>query len=151
MLDEAEVEHASIKSLIAQLEDAEPGDELYDAKVKVLTEYVKHHVKEEEGELFPKVKKTNLDLDQLGAEMFERKTELISETDEEEEDQAPAKGLGRPIGRRTRGQRENDLSLARANHRRRSLASAAQLADQPVACGRKSGLRTADLAAIATR
>src|SRR6185295_11102877 len=77
LLDEAEVEHASIKSLVAQLEDAEPGDDLYDAKVKVLTEYVKHHVKEEEGELFPKVRKTDLDLDQLGAEMFERKTELM--------------------------------------------------------------------------
>ena len=76
LLDEAEVEHASIKSLVAQLEEAEPDDDLYDAKVKVLTEYVQHHVKEEEGELFPKVRKTDLDLDQLGAEMFERKLEL---------------------------------------------------------------------------
>ena len=85
LLDEAEVEHASIKSFVAQLEEAEPDEELYDAKVKVLTEYVKHHVKEEEGELFPKVKKTDLDLDQLGAEMFERKTELMAD-DEGEED-----------------------------------------------------------------
>jgi hemerythrin superfamily protein len=85
LLDEAEVEHASIKSLVAQLEEAEPDDDLYDAKVKVLTEYVKHHVKEEEGEMFPKVKKTDLDLDQLGAEMFERKTELMAEADEEED------------------------------------------------------------------
>ena len=76
LLDEAEVEHASIKSLVAQLEEAEPDDDLYDAKVKVLTEYVQHHVKEEEGELFPKVRKTDLDLNQLGAEMFERKVEL---------------------------------------------------------------------------
>jgi len=85
LLDEAEVEHASIKSLVEQLEEAEPDDELYDAKVKVLTEYVKHHVKEEEGEMFPKVKKTDLDLGQLGAEMFERKTELMAEADEEED------------------------------------------------------------------
>lgn len=76
LLDEAEVEHASIKTLVAQLEEAEPDDDLYDAKVKVLAEYVQHHVKEEEGELFPKVRKTDLDLDQLGAEMFERKLEL---------------------------------------------------------------------------
>jgi hemerythrin superfamily protein len=86
LLDEAEVEHASIKSLVAQLEEAEPDDDLYDAKVKVLTEYVKHHVKEEEGELFPKVRKTDLDLDQLGAEMFERKTELMDDSDEDEKD-----------------------------------------------------------------
>jgi hemerythrin superfamily protein len=79
MLDEAEVEHASIKSLVEQLKDAEPGEEMYDAKVKVLCEYVNHHVKEEEGEMFPKVKKAKLDLDELGAEMMERKTELMGE------------------------------------------------------------------------
>ena len=79
MLDEAEVEHASIKSLVEQLQDADPGEEMYDAKVKVLCEYVTHHVKEEEGEMFPKVKKTNLDLEELGAEMMERKQELMDE------------------------------------------------------------------------
>ena len=79
MLDEAEVEHASIKSLVEQLKDADPNEEMYDAKVKVLCEYVTHHVKEEEGEMFPKVKKTDLDLDALGAEMMERKTELMAE------------------------------------------------------------------------
>jgi len=57
LLDEAEVEHASIKSLVAELEEAEPDDDLYDAKVKVLTEYVKHHFKEEEGEMFPRSRK----------------------------------------------------------------------------------------------
>jgi hemerythrin superfamily protein len=86
LLDEAEVEHATIKNLVSELEDAEPGDDLYDAKVKVLAEYVKHHVKEEEGEMFPKVKKADLDLDQLGAEMFERKNELMADNDEVEED-----------------------------------------------------------------
>ena len=79
MLDEAEVEHASIKSLVEQLQDAGPDDEMYDAKVKVLCEYVTHHVKEEEGEMFPKVKKTDLDLDELGAELAERKAELMDE------------------------------------------------------------------------
>jgi len=79
LLDEAEVEHSSIKSLVEQIEAMGAGDELCDAKVKVLSEYVKHHVKEEEGELFPKVKKTDLDLEALGMEMAERKSELMAE------------------------------------------------------------------------
>jgi len=87
MLNEAEVEHASLKSLVEQLEDAEPGDELYDAKVKVLCEYVTHHVKEEEGEMFPKVKKSKLDLAQLGDEMQTRKSELMAEAEDEDEEE----------------------------------------------------------------
>jgi hemerythrin superfamily protein len=79
LLDEAEVEHQSLKSLVEQLETMSPDDELFDAKVKVLSEYVKHHVKEEEGELFPKVKKSDLDLNELGAELSERKNELMAE------------------------------------------------------------------------
>ena len=79
LLDEAEVEHASIKSLVEQLETMRADDELVDAKVKVLSEYVKHHVKEEEDELFPKVKKSALDLEALGEEMAERKSELMAE------------------------------------------------------------------------
>ncbi len=79
IMDEAEVEHSSIGSLVEQLEGARPGDELYDAKVKVLMEYVKHHVKEEEGKMFPKVKKTGLDLDDLGSELASRKAELMAQ------------------------------------------------------------------------
>ena len=56
ILDEATVEHASAKELIAQLNTADPVDPLYDAKVTVLSEYIRHHVKEEEGELFPKLR-----------------------------------------------------------------------------------------------
>jgi hemerythrin superfamily protein len=59
LLDEAEVEHASAKELIAQIQEASPDDELFDAKVKVLGEYINHHVQEEEGEMFPKVRKAN--------------------------------------------------------------------------------------------
>jgi hemerythrin superfamily protein len=79
LIDEAEVEHATLKSLVEQLETMSPDDELYDAKVKVLSEYVKHHVKEEEGEIFPKVKKSDLDLEELGTELSERKSELMAE------------------------------------------------------------------------
>ena len=57
MVPEATVEHATLKSLIAQVEGKEPDGEMFDAKVKVLSEYVKHHVKEEETEMFPRARK----------------------------------------------------------------------------------------------
>jgi hemerythrin superfamily protein len=73
---EALVEHDGAKDLIAQMEEMSPGDKYYDATFKVLGEQVKHHVKEEEGTLFPKVKKLGLDLEALGEEMKYRKEEL---------------------------------------------------------------------------
>jgi hemerythrin superfamily protein len=79
LLDEAEVEHASAKDLIALIMGSSPDEALYDARVQVLAEYVKHHVKEEEKELFPKVKKAGLDLAGLAAEMTERKQSLMGE------------------------------------------------------------------------
>jgi hemerythrin superfamily protein len=79
IVDEAVVEHASAKELIAQIEAMEPGDELYDAKVKVLSEMIEHHVKEEEKEYFPQVKKTDMDLQAIGAQMAARKKELMAE------------------------------------------------------------------------
>jgi len=78
LLNEAEVEHQSAKDLIAQIQASDPSDPLYDAQVKVLGEYVNHHVEEEEGELFPRVKEADLDLDELGAEMSARQEELLS-------------------------------------------------------------------------
>jgi hypothetical protein len=79
LLNEAEVEHASAKDLIAQIEEMEPTEELYDAKVTVLGEYVNHHVEEEESELFKQVKKTELDLEALAQELSQRKMELMTE------------------------------------------------------------------------
>ena len=73
LLDEAEVEHASAKALIAQIEAMSPDDALYDAKVTVLGEYIDHHVKEEEGELFPKCRKSDMDLEALGEALAARK------------------------------------------------------------------------------
>ena len=78
LIDEATVEHASAKDLIAQIESSSPDEPLYDAKVTVLGEYIQHHVKEEEGEIFPKIRKTELDLAVLGSEMAERKQALSS-------------------------------------------------------------------------
>lgn len=78
LVPEAVVEHQTLKNLIAQLLSEEISDdkEMYDAKVKVLSEYVKHHVKEEQNELFPKVKETKIDLQELGAQLQQRKEEL---------------------------------------------------------------------------
>lgn len=78
LIDEAEVEHTSVKELIAKIKGGQPGDDLWEAQVKVLGEYVNHHVKEEEGEIFPKVRKTKLDLEAIGEQLAERKAELQS-------------------------------------------------------------------------
>jgi len=75
-LDEAIVEHAAAKDLIRQIQEMDPEDDLYDAKVKVLGEEVEHHVEEEEKEMFPNVKKSDLDLMALGQELAMRKQEL---------------------------------------------------------------------------
>jgi hemerythrin superfamily protein len=77
LVPEAVVEHASIKDLIAQVQSAEPDGEEYDAKVKVMAEYVKHHVKEEQTEMFPKAQESSLDLVALRDEMMARKEELL--------------------------------------------------------------------------
>ena len=76
MLDEAYVEHQSAKDLIAQIQGMGPGERYFEAKVKVLMEYVQHHVQEEENELFPAVQKKGLDLDAIGEELQARKAEL---------------------------------------------------------------------------
>jgi hemerythrin superfamily protein len=88
LLDEAEVEHASAKDLIAQIQEMDPDEELYDAKVKVLGEYIAHHVKEEETEMFPQCKSAKMDLAALGAELAERKEELMGELDEADDSAA---------------------------------------------------------------
>ena len=76
LVPEAKVEHETLKYLIAQIQKESPDSELWGAKVKVLSEYVKHHVKEEQTEIFPKVKASRLDLTELGAKLAERKEEL---------------------------------------------------------------------------
>ena len=80
MLDEAEVEHQSAKELIAQIEQAGDADDMFDAKVKVLGEYVNHHIKEEKGEMFPKARSARkLDLVAMRDELEARKEELMAE------------------------------------------------------------------------
>jgi hemerythrin superfamily protein len=79
LIDEAEVEHDTAKMLIARLESLEAEDPHYAATFTVLAEYTRHHVKEEENEIFPKAKKAKLDLEDLGARMRARTDELTEE------------------------------------------------------------------------
>src|SRR5438105_13844773 len=82
LIDEASVEHATAKELVAQLEAGNDEEDMRDARFKVLTEYVKHHIQEEEGELFPqlaKAKEAKEPLEVLAEQMQERKLELAQE------------------------------------------------------------------------
>jgi len=80
MLAEAEVEHQTAKDLIAQIESMGEADEMFDAKVKVLGEYIDHHVKEERNEIFPKARAARkLDLVAMRDELQARKDELAAE------------------------------------------------------------------------
>ena len=96
LMDEALVEHAGAKDLIEQLEGMDSEDDLYDAKVTVLGEQIDHHVKEEEGDMFPRAKKAKVDTQALGAQMQKRKLELMDEMgisyDQEDDDDSSSKG-----------------------------------------------------------
>jgi hemerythrin superfamily protein len=90
LVPEAQVEHASLKELIAQVKDKEPDGEMFDARIKVMSEYTKHHVKEEQTEMFPKAQKTGLDMKALGARIAARKEELMADPDLMESPPVPA-------------------------------------------------------------
>jgi hemerythrin superfamily protein len=79
MHHEAVVEHDGAKKLIAEIQDSDPSDDYFDSKVHVLSEMIKHHVKEEEQPdgMFAEAKKSKMDLKALGQELFERKQELM--------------------------------------------------------------------------
>jgi CO dehydrogenase/acetyl-CoA synthase beta subunit len=79
LMDEALVEHAGAKELIAQLEEMDADDDLFDAKVTVLGEQIDHHVGEEEGDMFPKARKAKVDTLELGAQMAARRDDLMAE------------------------------------------------------------------------
>lgn len=96
MHHEAEVEHNGAKRLIAEIEASGPEDDYYDAKVSVLSEMIKHHVKEEEqrGGMFSEARQSDMDLKALGEQLQARKDELMSK------DMAPrGRGLGRKLAR----------------------------------------------------
>ncbi|MDB5794031.1 MAG: hemerythrin protein [Noviherbaspirillum sp.] len=76
LINEAEIEHAVLKYLIQQLMPVNKSDERFLAKVTVLREYTKHHMNDEETEVFPKAKRSNLDLSALGRQLADRKKAL---------------------------------------------------------------------------
>jgi hemerythrin superfamily protein len=111
LVAEAAIEHQVAKDLIAQIESAGAIDESYDARVKVLAEYIKHHVKEEEEEIFPKVRDMKDELDELGQELMARKVELMEELGLMDEAHAQA-------GSMSQGQREGTESRSSARNSR---------------------------------
>ena len=117
LLDEAAVEHQTLKDIVGRLEMAPTSDPLYDAGVKVLSEYVKHHVKEEENELFPKVRQANLDLQAIGQQLAGRKEQLESQEgrSSSQEDRGMQRGEGRRASRSDRNAQQG-MSRSRSTH-----------------------------------
>lgn len=122
MVYEAEIEHGSAKELIAKIEAGTPEDPEFKPLVKVLSEYVKHHVKEEEKELFPALKEAELDLKEMGNQLAHRKMELMEEMGIEAEEAPAARGK-RSTGSRTRSASSTKSRQARAGSRTKSARS----------------------------
>lgn len=111
LIDEAEVEHMSLKMLIGELQNMAPEDEKFAATFKVLGEYVKHHVGEEEGEIFPQLSHAKFNWEELQGEMTSRRealmTEYLPQMAKTGEKPAPAKSSGgeRASGRSSQRQK----------------------------------------------
>jgi len=113
LMEEAEIEHDTAKQLIASLRELQPGDPKYAATFTVLGEYVKHHVEEEESEMFKQAKKAKLDVQALGEELKNRRNSMMAGGDESEDENGPALG-GKPM------EMEDEGDMERASPRRRS-------------------------------
>jgi hemerythrin superfamily protein len=114
--DEALVEHEGAKKLIAEIESGAPGAPLFDAKVKVLSEMIKHHVKEEErmGGMFSKARSAKMDLDALGAALAARKQEL--ERASESKRAGPRRASGAYMGAASMARSKGARAQARRSH-----------------------------------
>nr|WP_298719979.1 hemerythrin domain-containing protein [uncultured Steroidobacter sp.] len=124
---EAEIEHNSAKELIAKIEASTPEDPEFKPLVSVLGEYVKHHVKEEEKELFPALKETELDLKEMGSQLAQRKMQLMEQMGIEAEE-APAPQRKRASGSRSTRTSAAKGRQARAGSRSKSARSSASRA-----------------------
>ena len=113
LMEEAEIEHDTAKQLIASLREMQPGDPKYAATFTVLGEYVKHHVEEEESEMFKQAKKAKLDVQALGEELKTRRNSMMAGGEESEDENGPALG-GKAM------EIEDEEDMERASPRRRS-------------------------------
>lgn len=102
LIREAKVEHDTLKELIARLDGMKPSEPLFKACVTVLKEYVEHHVKEEEKELFPKVEKTSLDLEAVGCQLADLKEQLESDLAQAAATTTPSTVSAPPLAKRPR-------------------------------------------------
>jgi hemerythrin-like domain-containing protein len=111
LVDEAEVEHASAKELIAQLQQMTSEDDKFAATFKVLGEYVKHHIREEESEMFEQLNRTGIDWEALLQEMQQRRSQLMAEQglpEESESDEGEPRG--RSGARRGKSRRSEEMA-----------------------------------------
>lgn len=90
LIDEALVEHGTLRYLIGAVRNARPRDPLYDARIEVLAQYMRHHVREEENLLFPRLRRTRIDLGALGRRMREHREMLLAEATLPEQGELPA-------------------------------------------------------------
>ena len=95
LVSEAAIEHATAKDLIAKIEAMTSSDDDFEPTVKVLSEYINHHVEEEEGEMFPRMKESDLDLGDLGRRVAERKDELMQSSSAKDKRRRPAAARAR--------------------------------------------------------
>lgn len=83
LVEEAESEHQQVRDLITQIQSSDPADEDYDEQIRALAQAVEHHVREEEDEMFPKLRDSDVDLEDMGLELSDRKAELMAQLDDE--------------------------------------------------------------------
>jgi hemerythrin-like domain-containing protein len=107
LMNEAEVEHASAKELIGQIESSDGAEESFAAKVMVLGEYINHHIKEEQEEMFPKARKSDVDLKEMGERIMFRKEELMTEMGIHEGEGARQSGTARTAHTAVRASRSS--------------------------------------------
>ena len=98
LVKEAEVEHQHLKELVGEIESMNASDDMFEAKMRVLMEYVRHHVREEEGEMFPMLRATEMDMEEMGRKLMAKREQLMR--GRQSNGHAKSNGHARSSGRR---------------------------------------------------